>query len=83
MNKTPDASPRRLVASAGSYSVYEVVNVEGKTAYELVGSDGATIPPSFGRLQAAMAAMTAMLARPGAGGADKGVASAPHKRPTP
>lgn len=72
-------TPGVLVASAGSYKVYEVAYADRPWPYELVGPDGVAIPPAFKRLEDAMAAMTALLARPIAG--DQGCAAAPPLLP--
>jgi len=76
MRKPDDAHDE--VASAGGYRVYKVVKNDGTVAYELAGTD-ATIPREFRQLQEAMAAMTALLARPI--GDDQGGAGAPPSLP--
>ncbi|MGO4393429.1 hypothetical protein AB4Z46_18905 [Variovorax sp. M-6] len=52
------------IASAGGYCVYKVAKVDGRLVYELVGLDGENLPFVFGDIHEAMAAMTALLARP-------------------
>lgn len=63
MRTFPTAFPGELVATAGNYSVYGSVKADGTTEYEVVGPDGKSLVPPFGRQEDAMAAMTALLAR--------------------
>ncbi|MDM0036777.1 hypothetical protein QTI33_31900 [Variovorax sp. J22P271] len=79
MRKPDDPHEGEQVASAGSYRVYKVNTSKGTVAYELVGPDGVTMPPVFGQVHEAMAAMTALLARPIAD--DVGGATAPPTLP--
>ena len=79
MRKPDDAHEGDEVASAGGYRVYKVVKSDGTVAYELAGTD-ATIPHrEFRQLHEAMAALTALLARPV--GDDQGGAGAPPSLP--
>jgi len=52
------------IASAGDYRVYRVANADGRVVYELAGLDGENLPVVLGDMHEAMAAMTAVLARP-------------------
>lgn len=78
MRKPDVAHEGEEVASAGGYRVFKVTKSDGKFVFEIVGLDGATMPYVFGQLHEAMAAMTALLARPIAD--DEGGAAA--ARPT-
>lgn len=64
MRKHQQAHDGVEIASAGSYRVYRVAKSDGRVVYELAGLDGENLPFVFGDMHEAMAAMTALLARP-------------------
>ena len=64
MRKHQQAHDGVEIASAGGYRVYRVGKADGRVVYELVGLHGENLPFVFGYMPEAMAAMTALLARP-------------------